>query len=81
MGEHDRRPSGPPGSGKETTLLHPSMHDADRVATAIATFESRSGLTWREFEERYAGGEFRGATWALAWHGITAIAAGARPAS
>lgn len=48
------------------------LEDALRVATAVEMFESRSGLTSDEFEDRYARGDYAGATWALAWHSLVA---------
>jgi hypothetical protein len=56
------------------------MWDAHRVAGALAQFEALSGLTSAEFAERYERGEFRGTTWALAWHSLAALGAVCAPA-
>ncbi len=43
---------------------------ADRIASMLELFESISGMTSQQFEDRYQGGDFAGVTWALAWHSV-----------
>ena len=48
------------------------IEDTIRVAAALDLFERKSGLDSKEFEARYASGEFAGWTWATAWHSLVA---------
>ena len=70
MGSYDRPSPWGPVHRQEAHVFVSELDHAERVLAVVEDFETRSGMSAADFEERYDAGEFDGVTWALAWHSV-----------